>query len=539
MGSRVKNERLRVGGMSCVSCQYKIEKKLRNTAGVQSAKVDYGTGIADITYDADIVSRADIAKVIEKLGYRALPASQKTMAGVGRITGILAIIVALYMLLQHAGLLNLLAPGQLADTSMGYGMLFVIGLITSVHCVAMCGGINLSQCVPKSTPPKQPKTAGESQAAFSAFAPAILYNLGRVLSYTAIGFILGLVGMLFGGAGGVGLSPMAQGLLKIAAGAFMVIMGINMLDLFPFLRKLQPHMPAFLARKINADKSRSKSPLIVGLLNGLMPCGPLQSMQIVALATGNPLAGALSMLLFSLGTVPLMLVLGSLVAALGRKFTRQMMRIGAVMVDVLGLAMLEQGGSLSGLLQPDVLLALILGLAALGIVSSVLFRRRVLKSAAMIVVAGVAVIALLPRGAVAAKGAAANESLETVPELAQISGQQVITSTLSGGRYPNITVQAGVPVKWVVDAPEGSINGCNYKINIPEYGIANYAFEAGENVIEFTPTKTGKFLYSCWMGMLQGSITVVEGEVAAQPIMEPAAYPELETEAAPQPGCCG
>lgn len=191
MGSRVKNERLQIGGMSCVSCQYKIEKKLRYTAGVQSAKVDYRTGIADIAYDADIVSRADIVKVIEKLGYQALPASEKTMMGVGRVAGILAIIVALYMLLQGIGLLNLLAPGQLADTSMGYGMLFVIGLITSVHCVAMCGGINLSQCVPKSAPPKQPQAAGESQTAFSAFAPAILYNLGRVLSYTAIGFYPG------------------------------------------------------------------------------------------------------------------------------------------------------------------------------------------------------------------------------------------------------------------------------------------------------------------------------------------------------------
>ena len=61
----------------------------------------------------------------------------------------LAVILFLYALLQHFGILNLLAPGQLADTKMGYGMLFVIGLITSVHCIAMCGGINLSQCIPQ------------------------------------------------------------------------------------------------------------------------------------------------------------------------------------------------------------------------------------------------------------------------------------------------------------------------------------------------------------------------------------------------------
>ncbi len=118
------------------------------------------------------------------------------------------------------------------------------------------------------------------------------------------------------------------------------------------LRKLQPRMPKFLARRINADKARSKSPLIAGLLNGFMPCGPLQSMQIVALASGNPVSGGPSMLMFSLGTVPLMLGLGSIVALLGRKFTRQVMQAGAVLVVVLGLAMLSQGGSLSGLLTP-------------------------------------------------------------------------------------------------------------------------------------------------------------------------------------------
>ena len=92
------------------------------------------------------------------------------------------------------GILNLLVPSQLADTKMGYGMLFVIGLITSVHCIAMCGGINLSQCIPQ-------VTQGESDntSKLAAFCPALAYNMGRVLSYTAVGFVLGLVGFLMGG----------------------------------------------------------------------------------------------------------------------------------------------------------------------------------------------------------------------------------------------------------------------------------------------------------------------------------------------------
>ncbi|MDR0708458.1 MAG: heavy metal transporter, partial [Spirochaetaceae bacterium] len=77
------------------------------------------------------------------------------------------------------------------------------------------------------------------------------------------------------------------------------------------------------------------------------------------------------------------------------------------------------------------------------------------------------------------------------------------------GRYPAITVQQGIPVKWTINAPQGSINGCNNRMIIREYKI-EHRFTPGENVIEFTPGKTGKFPYSCWMGMIRSSITVVE-----------------------------
>lgn len=60
----------------------------------------------------------------------------------------------------------------------------------------------------------------------------MLYNLGRVISYTVVGFLLGGIGFLIGG-GKVGLSPLFQGVLKLVAGAFMVIMGVNMLGCSP------------------------------------------------------------------------------------------------------------------------------------------------------------------------------------------------------------------------------------------------------------------------------------------------------------------
>ena len=115
----------------------------------------------------------------------------------------LGIIIILYIVLDEFGVMNLLVPSQLADSGMGYGMLFVVGLMTSVHCIAMCGGINLSQCLPIGE-------AEECGKKGTAFLPAIFYNLGRVISYTVIGFLLGLMGWLIGGGTSVGIPTVVQ-----------------------------------------------------------------------------------------------------------------------------------------------------------------------------------------------------------------------------------------------------------------------------------------------------------------------------------------
>ena len=160
----------------------------------------------------------------------------------------------------------------------------------------MCGGINLSQCIPVADDDngKTPKN--------KIIFPSLLYNTGRVISYSVIGFLLG----------GMGIPLLLQGILKIIAGLFMVIMGINMLGWITLLRKFQIRFPQRLTDKINKKRRRENRPFFVGLLNGLMPCGPMQSMQIIALGSGNPVSGAAAMLMFSLGTVPLMLGFGSL-----------------------------------------------------------------------------------------------------------------------------------------------------------------------------------------------------------------------------------
>jgi sulfite exporter TauE/SafE/copper chaperone CopZ len=463
----MKTATIRIVGMTCANCQNRIEKKLKNLAGVLEVAVSFSTGTAAITYDASTLTLKEITEVIGTLGYQVLDGKPKIDAP--RIAGTAILILSLYMLLQGLGVSALAGAFPLAEAGMGYGMVFVIGLITSVHCVAMCGGINLSQCIPHRA------ARSEGGRRWDTLLPGILYNGGRAISYTTVGIVVGALGQV------LTVSGRFQGAVQLAAGVFMVSMGLNMLGIFQgslgtALRRFNLRLPAIFTKKIDAQKAGNKSPLVIGLLNGFMPCGPLQAMQLYALSTGSPVAGGISMFLFSMGTIPLMFGIGALSSVLSRKFTLRVMQIGAVLVTVLGMTMFTNGWNLAG----------------------INFNPATSISAAFNPFA--------PSGGPADAG-----TFEPVIE----NGYQIVNSSLSGGRYPAITVQQGIPVKWTITAPEGNINGCNNRMIIREYRI-EHRFQPGENVIEFTPDKTGRFPYSCWMGMIRSSITVVgEGETIA------------------------
>ena len=467
----MEHTKLYINGMTCINCQTRIQNALKKQPGITQATVSYETGTADVFYDPSMISLEQIQGLIDDLGYSVSTQKASRTTTFFRILCELGIIVLLYFLLQYFGILNYLAPASLADAQMGYGMLFVIGLITSVHCIAMCGGINLSQTLQKDSKP----SANISSVSRAMFQNAVTYNAGRVISYTAIGGILGGIGALTGMAGTLQTSSFFQGLLKLLAGALMVVMGINMLGLFPRLRRfrLRISLPLFqkgtqkevskgISKRRNASHRR-KAPFIIGLFNGLMPCGPLQSMQIVALASANPFTGALSMFFFALGTVPLMLGFGSIVAGLGKRFTNQVLKYGAILVVVMGLSMMSQGTALSGMNS----------------------KLNTLFSAKGETVVG-------------------TSDSDTKVEKDDI---QYVSSTLESGHYPDITVKAGTPVEWTIHAEKSSINGCNYKILLPDFDT-ECVFEEGDNTIEFTPQKAGVYTYSCWMGMITGKIYV-------------------------------
>jgi sulfite exporter TauE/SafE len=324
-------------------------------------------------------------------------------------------------------------------------MLFVVGMLTSVHCVAMCGGIALSQSVGAGI-------AG-AEGNRKKLMPGFLYNGGRVVSYTIVGGIVGALGAAFS------FSPVLKGIIAAAAGLFMILLGLKMLGLLSGLpRRI---IPAPLGRAVGRFSSAlgKRGPFAVGVLNGLMPCGPLQTMQLYALGTGGFVAGALSMFIFSIGTVPLMLAFSFAAAFIPKKLVPAMVKASAVLVMFLGLMTLGRAAALSGIAIPET--------PSLG-------------------TAGGFVKATVLDGA-----------------------QTVLTDFGSSGYYMPFAVQAGIPVKWTIRVAAEGLNGCNNPITIPSYGIRK-TLVPGDNLIEFTPNKEGVIVYTCWMGMISSRIMVVK-----------------------------
>ena len=117
----------------------------------------------------------------------------------------------------------------------GFGLIFIFGVLTSFHCIGMCGGIAISQCLKNSS---DIKTSGGSKG---WMLPSLLYNTGRIISYTLVGAIVGGLGQI------ISFKGVIKGIIPIVGGVFMIIMAINLLGIFPKLRKFNITVPSFFA----------------------------------------------------------------------------------------------------------------------------------------------------------------------------------------------------------------------------------------------------------------------------------------------------
>ena len=330
---------------------------------------------------------------------------------------------------------------------MGYGLLFIIGILASFHCVGMCGGFVVTY------------TAGNclNGGNQKKFLPHLYYNFGRIISYTLVGAILGGVGSFFG------INPIFSGVLTLFAAAVMLAMGASLVKNINFIEKIKSKMPMFVAKYLFSQKyeKKSKGPFIIGFFNGFMPCGPLQAVQFYALGTGSTLSGALSLFVFGAGTVFLMLGFGYFIASISGERVKKMMKISGVVVIILGLFMLNRGLTNFGWGFKN----------------------------------------LLPREQVVLNPAGGEQPAEG-------EYQTVKMDLTYRGYVPNVLyVKKGVPVKWIINVKQ--MSGCTNAILLEKFGIRKN-LKQGENIIEFTPTEAGEIPFSCGMKMVWGKFIVTE-----------------------------
>jgi len=166
---------------------------------------------------------------------------------------------------------------------------FFIGALGSTHCIGMCGPIALSLPSVRNT-------------LASRFITSLLYNLGRILTYSFIGLIVGFIGQSFFVLGLQKVLSMLLGLLVLSILLFPYI-NINFEKVI-FINKGYKNIRKLIYELFN--KKNNYAILLIGLLNGLLPCGLIYIASIGAASTNSPMGSVIFMISFGLGTLPLL-----------------------------------------------------------------------------------------------------------------------------------------------------------------------------------------------------------------------------------------
>jgi len=440
--SHLINKTFRAEGMMCNNCERIITEQVEKLEGVKLIDIDYATEEVVLTYDTNKIKFNSIKKAIESKGYICdEDIGAKNTSKQGWILGVMGLLIVGYFALQFLETIEL----PQISTSMSYGLLFLVGLLTGLHCVSMCGGFVVSYSTKGIKDGKKPHELH--------FA----YGLGKTLSYTIIGATFGLLGSI------IAFTPLMRGIAGILAGLFLLLFGLKMLNIFPGLRYIQLKTPQFISNFTYKQKKVHSNPLVIGLLNGLMiACGPLQAIYIMAAGTGNMIEGAKLLFVFGLGTLPVMLSFGYITSFIGSKATHRILKLSGIIVIILGLFMINNGLALTG--------------------GGYDFKTTTNNAPSSV-----------------------DNDASYGPPL--YNGYQEIRMDVSRSGYtPSVFVlKKGVPVKWIINGKE--LTGCNNAIQVPALGL-QFDIQKGEQVIEFTPEKAGTIRWSCWMGMIKGSFLV-------------------------------
>lgn len=209
-----------------------------------------------------------------------------------------------------------------------YSIIFMTGVLVSLHCIGMCGAIVLAYSI-------QPQgTLGATRP--PRWLSHTAYNAGRILAYAVLGGLLGVVGMTISG-----FERMAE-VVAIISGAVMIVGGVAMLELLPLRATLRLGGIAKVHARLLREHSLAGT-FAMGVLTPLLPCGILYAMLARAAASGSMADGALTMGVFGLGMAPSLMVFGTSASFFSARLRKGAERVAAVAIIVMGTVLVLRG----------------------------------------------------------------------------------------------------------------------------------------------------------------------------------------------------
>ena len=221
---------------------------------------------------------------------------------------------------------------------------FGIGLTTSLgHCIGMCGPLVGAYALAQ----------GHADKRVASLAPGlVIYHLGRINSYAVIGLFFGLLATAAQAAGGP--SATVRGVLFGVAGLLMVLLGLGLAGWLPTTRIIESTAVGRLVAGRFVELAGTRHPAgryLLGVANGFLPCGPVYAVAIAALTAPTPLHGAGIMVMFGLGTLPVMTAVGLGAGRLAPAVQRRFNLVATVLVLIVGLGFLLRAGKMFGLIE--------------------------------------------------------------------------------------------------------------------------------------------------------------------------------------------
>jgi len=269
--------------------------------------------------------------------------------------GIVFLTVAIVMLVFQS---NTYAVNIANNTGSASKLLvaFVTGLTTGgLSCLAVQGGLlasslahqieqDYAEQAAQAGRKKQRGKKNQPQPRSSSALPIFLFLVAKIVAYTLLGALLGLLGSY------LTLSPATRAILMILIGVFMLGNALRMFNVHPIFRYFSIEPPKFITRYIRrtAKGTDTVTPLFLGALTVFIPCGVTQAMMAAALGTGSMAMGAALMLAFTLGTSPVFFIVAYLTTELGARLEKFFMRFVAAVVLILGLVTINGGLNVLG-----------------------------------------------------------------------------------------------------------------------------------------------------------------------------------------------